>query len=146
MQTFNPQPKVTKKALKSEKKRLQAKCWKLMSEWIRRKNASFSGMNVCFTCGKTHHWKEMHCGHFQHGKLDLDERNLKPQCVKCNTYQGGKLDIYTLHLISQNDEEWVRRLMIDAARHPGYTPEEMKTIKEDLTRKLSSLQTNGNVI
>jgi len=136
MLEFNPQPKVTKKALKSEKKRLQARCWKLMSEWVRRRDASFSGMVICFTCDKPLHWKEANAGHFQHGKLDFDERNIHCQCVKCNMFLSGKLDSYTMRLIGLHGVEWVEQLRNDAAKHLGYTVEELRTIEKDLKARL----------
>lgn len=136
MLDFNPQPKVTKKKLKSEKKRLQVRCWKLMSEWVRRSGASFSGMVQCFTCPKTSHWKEMQAGHYQHNKLDFDERNIHVQCPQCNLYKSGALDAYTMRLIGSQGVEWVQQLRTDAAKHPGYTVEELKTIEADLKARL----------
>jgi len=84
-------------------------------------------------------WKELHCGHYQHGKLDFDERNLKPQCTLCNTFHSGRLDEYTLRLISENGKEWVEQLRNDASKHPGYTLDEMKQIHARLVEKLQQL-------
>lgn len=118
----------SKKFQKTEQKKWHAKCWKLMSERVRTKTADWKGMVECYTCYRSFLYKEMHCGHYQHGKLDFDSRNLKPQCTACNTYHGGRLDEYTLHLIKDYGLEWVQQLKIDAARHPGYKLEELKEI------------------
>lgn len=121
---------------RTELKKWRSKTWKLMSEWVRRSGADWRGMNICYTCGMFHPWKELHAGHYQHGKLDFDERNLKPQCAACNTYHGGRLDEYTLRLIRENGLEWVERLKRDAAQHGGYSLNEIKIIHAELKDKL----------
>lgn len=129
----------SKKHQQSELKKWRAKTWKLMSEWVRRKDAGFSDQQECYTCKVHFPWKELHCGHYQHGKLDFDERNLKPQCASCNTYHGGRLDSYTLRLISEHGLEWVEQLKRDAAQHGGYSLEDCKRIHGELKEKLSKL-------
>ena len=116
----------TKKFQKSELKKWRAKTWKLMSEYVRRKDADFAGYTTCYTCKKKLHWKEAHAGHYQHNVCDLDERNLKPQCPACNTYHGGRLDSYTMNLIADYGLEWVETLRKDAAQHPGYSIDVIK--------------------
>ena len=118
----------TKKYQKSELKKWHAKCWKLMSERVRSKDADFQGYAECYTCRKKFLWKELHAGHWKHGVLDLDSRNLKPQCAACNTYRGGRLDVYTLRLIEDYGYPWVVKLEQNAAQHPGYKLEELKEI------------------
>lgn len=118
----------TKKYLKSEQKQWHRKCWILMSERVRSKYADWKGMVKCYTCPKVLHWKEMHAGHFKHGTLDFDSRNLRPQCAECNTYKGGRLDVYAINLVRENGIEWVEQLEKDAAQHQGYKVEELKEI------------------
>lgn len=118
---------------------LKRKCWELMSRLVREGSADWRENVECYTCGILNHWKEMHAGHYQHSKLDFDPRNINPQCPKCNTYQGGRLDDYTLHLIRDNGVEWVEELKRDAARHTGYKEEELKEIYKDLKEKVSKL-------
>jgi len=120
--------KPTKKQEKSERKKLHAKAWRLMSEYIRSKDADYRGYVACFTCDTIKHWKEMQCGHYQHGKLDFDERNLKPQCVKCNMFLSGNLANYTMNLIAIHGIEWVRQLRNDASKHAGYGIDELRAI------------------
>lgn len=122
----------TKKYQKSEYKKWHEKTWKLMSKQVRSEGADFAGYNSCYTCGQKLQWKELHAGHYRHGTLDFDKRNLKPQCNRCNTYLGGMGTEYTLHLIEDYGVEWVKKLVEDASKHPGYTVEEMKIIYNDL--------------
>lgn len=121
------------------KKTLHASTWKLMSEYIRRKDADEFGMNYCYTCGAKKHWKELQCGHFKHDKLDFDERNLRPQDYHCNNYLSGRLDVYAERLIKENDMDWFNQLVLDANNYKGYSIEEMLKIKEDLKIKIKEL-------
>lgn len=117
----------TKKHLKSKLKTLKAKCWKGISAFVRSRDQDFAGYVSCYTCGVSKHWKEMHCGHYIHGKLDFDLRNLKTQCNKCNTYLSGNLGEYTLRLIKENSLEWVDQLKLDA-NTTEYTIEDLEAI------------------
>lgn len=116
----------TKTYQRSEWKKWHAKTWVLMSELVRRKDAGFAGYNECFTCERSFPWQELHCGHFQHGKLDFDERNLKPQCPSCNTYHAGRLDVYAAKLVKMHGLEWVESLIDEAHKHSGYSLNEIK--------------------
>ena len=122
----------TKKWQDSRRKTLNNKAWKLMSEWVRRKDSDWRGYNNCFTCGKKLHWKELQAGHFIHGKLDYDDRNLKPQCGRpCNLDLSGNLRIYSRKLIGEYGLDWLDKLELDANTHMGYTiPELEKRIVE----------------
>lgn len=115
------------------------KCWRLMSEWVRREGSDFRGYQSCYTCRKRMHWKELHCGHYQHGKLDFDERNLRPQCAGCNTYRGGMLDAYTVRLIEENGKPWVDALRVEAAGHRGYRLAEVMAKCLELKERLSRM-------
>ena len=133
--------KLTKGYLVGQRKTLFKKCWKLMSEWVRRKDADWKGNVKCFTCGVVKHWKEMHAGHFIHDKLDFDERNLKPQDCSCNTYNGGELGIYAEKLIEENGLDWIKQLRKDAQlKGNDYSYEELLEIEKDLKSKLESLK------
>lgn len=73
-----------------------------MSNYIRQHYADAAGYVSCVTCGITKPYKEMHAGHFIHASkgslVSYDDRNIHPQCPKCNTYQGGNLIEYTLFI------------------------------------------------
>ena len=118
------------------KKILHDKVWRLMSEWIRSKDADPHGRTSCYTCGAVDFYKKMEAGHFRHRKLDFDERNLKCQCKNCNRNRSGNLDVYEEKLIIDHGEEWVEKLIADAWAHNGYSIEELKEIEEDLKQKL----------
>ncbi len=130
----------TKKYQEKIKKTIHNKVWKLMSEYIRKKDADQYGYNYCYTCGEKKHYKELQAGHYKHDRLDFDERNLKPQCGKCNHYNSGELDLYAERLIRENGLEWFNKLVSDSWKHEGYSIEEMLEIEKDLKFKISALK------
>lgn len=124
---------------KSELKRWKAKCWKLVSEYVRRKDADEFGMVTCYSCPVRLHWKEMDCGHHFHSKLDYDLRNLRPQETRCNRFLHGNLGVYAKRLIEENGLEWYQKLELDANTKPPHTLDELKKIHADLQEKLSKI-------
>lgn len=117
----------TKKYQKSEWKKWHAKAWKVFSGYIRRRAADWRGNAQCITCDKQFHWKELHAGHFKHGKLDFDPMNINPQCAADNTYKGGKLDVYALKLIDMYGLEAVKSLEL-RANTKIYSLDELKEV------------------
>ena len=69
-------------------------------EWqklVRLGNADANGTCKCVTCGKEHHYKAMHAGHFlsrRFASTVFEPMNCHPQCNHCNTYCGGAADKY----------------------------------------------------
>ena len=75
---------------------------KLFSTYIRKKAANHQGLIRCYTCNRLEYWRDVDAGHFvtrQHLSLRWDERNVKPQCKKCNRFQSGVSDEFALHLV-----------------------------------------------
>lgn len=91
----------------------------LMSEYVRKKASDKSGMVYCYTCGKRDFYKNMDCGHYRsrrylQTRFDLD--NLRPQCVECNRYKHGNLEIYRARLVTELGEARVAELENRPAR------------------------------
>lgn len=121
------------------RKTLHKKCWKLMSEWVRRKDADWKGETECFSCSVRSPWSELHAGHFYHRRLDFDPRNIRPQCSLCNVFYNGRRAEYALRLVREHGMDWVDQLKRDADQHPGYRLEDLRTIHADLSKKLETL-------
>tara|TARA_R110000772_G_scaffold78084_2_gene167642 strand:- start:204 stop:584 length:381 start_codon:yes stop_codon:yes gene_type:complete len=68
----------------------------IFSIYIRRRNA-IDDFVECFTCGKTDHWKNLQCGHFQSRRkysTRWDKLNCQVQCAKCNIFSQGEQYIF----------------------------------------------------
>ena len=80
--------KVKKKTTSQLKKHLD----KVFSIYIRNKYA-INGYVQCYTCGVTKSISEMQNGHFisrSYLATRFLEQNVRPQCVGCNVFGGGK--------------------------------------------------------
>lgn len=75
-------------------KNLKKRVWVQFSIFIRTRDADEFGMVTCATCPARHLWDsgEIHAGHWIHGRLDFDERNIHGQCRNDNFYSHTKVN------------------------------------------------------
>lgn len=76
---------------------LEQTLWRWFSKYIRLRDSSYTGWGRCITCNKPISWKDGHAGHClsrRYKSIKYDERNVSLQCVSCNTFHGGRPDIY----------------------------------------------------
>lgn len=85
--------KAGRKAKKPTTSQLKKRVWKEFSILIRTRDADEQGYVQCVTCEARHLWNsgDIHAGHWMHGRLDFDERNIHPQCKICNYYSSTKV-------------------------------------------------------
>ena len=125
-------------------KKLNNKAWKLMSEWIRRRAADWRGFVMCVTCSKSFIWDsgQIHAGHWIHDKLDYDERNVHPQCRKCNyKYNKNVNTMYAIFMAKTYGAKGMAKIRRDADTKGNlYTYQELNEIIENLKVKIASLQ------
>lgn len=108
--------KITKtKSLKKLKKEAE----ELVHRYVRERALDFRGYAQCYTCRKDVPKEQLNAGHRHHNKLDLDLRNLKAQCIRCNNWLHGNLGEYERHLIEDYGLEWATKLKQDADRDKG---------------------------
>lgn len=86
--------KKTKRAKLPSLKSLRKRVWVQFSIFIRTRDADEFGMVTCVTCPARHPWNsgEIHAGHWIHGRLDFDERNIHGQCKNDNYYSHTKVN------------------------------------------------------
>jgi hypothetical protein len=129
----------TQKFQKARFKTLHREAWKHISLYVRQLGADDNGFNTCYTCEERKHYKDLQCGHFFHGKLDFDLRNLKPQCPKCNMYHSGNLAYYSVKLAKELGVKGMEQLRLDA-NTKTYTIEDLEQIKLQYKDKISKLK------
>ena len=104
------------------------KAWEVISLWVRT-NGGTVEYNYCFTCGIRKHYKELHCGHYIHGRLDYELNNLKPQCPRCNKWLRGNLAIYAERLIKLIGAKVVEKMRLYSFKKGNnYTITECKEV------------------
>ena len=122
---------------------LKKKCWKLFSEFIRRKDADEGGTERCYTCLTPKHWKELHAGHAIPGRSNavlFDEEIVKPQCPICNIWKGGQYHIFATNLIKEHSMEWWEAKLEGARRTVKYTQADIEEMIKTYQGKLSDLR------
>ena len=128
-------------------KRLKNKAWKLVSEYIRRKDADEGGTTRCFTCEKAIHWKyEAQAGHAiggRHNAVLLDVDILRPQCVACNVFKRGNYPIFTTKLIKENGMEWWEQKLEQSSQVVKLTRDDYEEIIGKYKRELDCLTCNS---
>ena len=114
---------------------LQRKAWDKFSIFIRKRDKQ------CYTC-PFKNWDEekgewsikgLQAGHFKHGVLDFDEMNIHAQCVHCNKFWSGRLDVYAENLIRDYGLKAFNNLCnraSQALKGHKYTDEELLAIIE----------------
>ena len=96
---------------------------KPFSEYIRLKHSDENGYCKCITCGNIHFWREIHNGHYINRDVRItrfDERNCRPQCKSCNSYNSGKIYLYRQRLVEIYGEEEINKLEFTASLGGGY--------------------------
>jgi hypothetical protein len=104
---------------------LHKKAWELQSKAMRQAAQDDDGYVFCYTCGKYMRWQDAHIGHYFHGRLDFDPRNLRIQGACCNTYKHGNLAVYGAKLVEEGID--LKQLRRDAET-THYTCQQLKEI------------------
>lgn len=89
----------------------------VFSQYIRLKYADNNGFCKCISCGKMFHWTRIQNGHYMsrtHLSTRFDENNCRPQCVACNIFKSGNIQMYRRGLIEQIGSEMVDAVEVKA--------------------------------
>ncbi len=115
----------------------------IVSLYVRLKNTDEYGNCQCYTCPTILPYQQMQAGHYiRRGHLLLrwdTDRNIKPQCVECNSYKHGNLAVYSQNL--ENEKPGLPDiLMEESAIVYKPTREEIRQIIADYTPKVKALK------
>lgn len=90
------------------------KAWKEFSNYILSSNETKLGL-LCFSCETWHkRGKGMHAGHFQPGRYAIflfDERQVHPQCYRCNINLKGNWPRYYENMVKEYGQEEVDQMI-----------------------------------
>lgn len=110
-------PKRAKRKKLPSMKSLKKRVWYHFSIFIRTKDADAEGYVLCVTCPSPVRllWNsgEIHAGHWIHNRLDFDERNVHPQCVKCNYHWNTGVNVaYSIYMAKTYGVEVMEELQL----------------------------------
>ena len=132
----NSKPKKTRAKVKGIKQ-LKRDAWDAFSRMIRQRYADpQTGEVQCVTCGAVKNWTEVHAGHFLDGRRNavlFDERNVHPQCVKCNMFNGGAKVAYYDFMRAKYGQEVIDELKVLDKTDRKFTREELIDMKNKYT-------------
>lgn len=121
--------RIKKKTLKQ----LKFLIWKATSRIVRLSS------RFCYTCDRGLPYEERCTGHFWakggHGYVRFDMRNLRVQCVSCNSFKSGNLAEYAVRLREEIGDKEFNDLSLDAhssKRHPRCELEDMLVEREKM--------------
>ena len=116
---------------------LKARLWRLVSEYVRRKDANRDGLVECVTCGKWYHWRSAHAGHFVPKKkgsaVYFDLRDIHPQCANCNVWQRGNLHAYYDYMLDTYGQD-----VIDELKQLGRTS--LKITRDEYADRIKAMR------
>lgn len=119
-----------KKLIKLPK--LHKRVWREFSIYIRSSAADESGVVQCVTCPNRFVWNsgQIQAGHWMHGRLDFDERNVHPQCVTCNYHWNTKVSVaYAIFMSKTYGVEVMEELQLLANTHGNrYSRDELNEL------------------
>ena len=141
--------KKKKKTDKSRKRQaskatLVKKLDKVFSQYIRLRDSDTNGYCRCISCGKIHYWKEIQNGHYMSRRYlstRFDEMNCNAQCVACNIFNQGNIQMYRQNLIKKISEKNVDYLEYKAkgitVHYSAFELEQLIKYYTVLVKKLS---------
>lgn len=98
---------------------------------------------ICYTCNRAGN----QAGHYWHGKLDFDERNLHCQCPACNKWKHGNLAEYGNRLLKEFGQEWVDKLYSDAHQTSNkFSRDDLEQIIEKYKNKVTEIKGLHNAL
>ena len=117
---------------KKTKKQLWKLAWKKFSIFVRSNEADFSGYVACCCCGIKYQWNsgEIHAGHWIHGRLEFDLRNIHPQCRNCNyKYNPNSKALYGVYMAKKYGSEEMENIVKEAyIKGNNYSREEIEEV------------------
>ena len=132
--------------MKTERKKLKAKAWKAISQYIRYKECIETTGDPeygnCCTCGRLKHRKELQAGHYISGRTNsilFVEFGIHIQCVSCNMFNEGNKSEYERYMLDRYGKEKCDRLKDLKHIQKSLSLFELKAIEQEYKDKLKEL-------
>ena len=121
---------------------IKKKCWKLFSEYIRRKYSDSNGNARCISCGAIKPWKQMQSGHYIDGRCNavlFEEDLVHVQCFACNCMLHGKKSEYAAFMYETYGEDRVNELRVLSKTTVKRSYSDYEILEQELKQKLKKL-------
>lgn len=122
---------------------LKKKLWKIVSEYIRRRDSNSDWIWKCCTCWLEKHYKELQAGHYipsgSSSKHRYNEFNIHIQCYWCNCGKWWNLIEYRPFMIEKYWLEFTESLFETRNELINLWTVEIKELIEKYSNKLNNL-------
>jgi hypothetical protein len=116
----------------------------LLQKIRRIESADENGYCPCSSCGKVYHWKEIHGGHYiprTKSATKLEEWNINPLCVSCNTYRAEEARCpYSIWMIETYGYQYVKWLESESRKEKKWSRPELLELIESYKSRLSGVE------
>jgi hypothetical protein len=133
-----PRRKAKRDTVASVRKKINV----VFSEYIRRSHADAHGYVRCCSCGLRMHWKDSQAGHYRKrgfGPTCYDERNVHPQCKRCNCFLDGNESAYAAYLVKRYGPDIIVSLYEKSTQPWKWRVTEMREVLQHYKQKLAEL-------
>lgn len=116
--------------------------WNAFSLYIRTKSLKNSQIE-CYTCGHKFLIGKITAGHGIPGRTNavlFMEEVVRPQCIGCNVFRGGRYDVFTPKLMEELGLEKYKQLALKANKTIKFTRDELLEIEQKYIEKLWKLE------
>lgn len=116
--------------------------WKAFSLYIRSKYYK-NGQCECYTCEHKFPIGKITAGHGIPGRTNavlFMEEVVRPQCVACNVYRGGRYDVFTPKLMDELGIKKYKELAQKANKTIKFTTEQLLEIEQKYIEKIWKLE------
>lgn len=106
---------------------------------VRIRSAAKGGLAECVSCGNCYHYKQMHGGHYisrTNSATLYDDRNVHPQCVRCNNFLGGNRDGYEQFMTDRYGADVIAELRQNASQPKQWTRLELAEMIVEFRREI----------
>lgn len=131
-------------AKKKSKSQLRKILWKLVSEYVRRRDSNHDGYVECVTCETVALWNSgtIHAGHFVGGRRNsilYELTNIHGQCYACNVCRYGETLKYLDFMIDKYGKQEVVRLRSLNEKSVTFTVQDYERMILEFKEKIRNL-------
>jgi hypothetical protein len=132
--------------VKDARKRAKDRAWEWFSKYVRLrdclKTTGTPERGKCYTCDVLKPLEELQAGHLVQGRYDsvlFQERGVHAQCIPCNNYKNGAIDVYYMLMVKEHGKEYVEELVMEKFKPVKYHENDYREIADDYRQRYNDM-------
>lgn len=119
------------------------------SKYIRIKETDRNGYCTCVTCGVVRKWDDRidagHCFSRDNRAIRFDDRNVHPQCRRCNRFQSGQVARYMIYMRKRYGQDALDELDAKSRLTKQFTLDDLKAWVKEWRKEIAKMSTVKNI-